>query len=116
MSEDRGSASLIAVALIVVLLAAGLGVVAIGSAVIARHRAQSAADLAALAAAGWLAAGHRSACAHASSVAAAMGTAVSDCRISGLDALVTVEATAGVRGWRAQARARAGPGSIGPVS
>ena len=52
-----------------------------GSAVIARHRAQAAADLAALAAAGRLASGPQAACASAASLAAAMSATVSACAV-----------------------------------
>ncbi|HJT91410.1 MAG TPA: pilus assembly protein TadG-related protein, partial [Mycobacterium sp.] len=52
---EQGSASLVAAAMVAVLLAVTLGGVYLGSAVIARHRAQAAADLASLAAAGRLA-------------------------------------------------------------
>lgn len=92
-----------------VLAAVTMGLVVLGSAVIARHRAQAAADLAAHAAAAGLPSGHQFACAQASSVASAMGTALSDCVIDDLDAVVVVEASTGVRHWRARALARAGP-------
>lgn len=95
--------------MITLLLAVTAGVAVLGSVVIARHRAQSAADLAALSAAAWLTDGHEIACARASSVAQAMRTAVTDCSVQGLDAVITVQAVAGVPGWRASARARAGP-------
>lgn len=95
--------------MITVLLAVTGGVAVLGSVVIARHRAQSAADLAALSAAAWLASGRQNACARAVSVATAMRTMVTDCTVQGLDTVITVEADAGVPGWRATARARAGP-------
>ncbi|OPE52010.1 helicase [Mycolicibacterium diernhoferi] len=100
---------MVGLAMIAVLSAVTVGVAVLGSVVIARHRAQSAADLAALSAAAWVAAGHQVACARAVSVAAAVRTAVTDCTVQGLDAVITVEAAAGVPGWRASARARAGP-------
>ncbi|MGK2854924.1 MAG: Rv3654c family TadE-like protein [Microbacteriaceae bacterium] len=113
VAEETGSASLIAVALIALLLAVTAGLAVLGSVVIARHRAQSAADLAALSAAVWLTSGPQAACARAVSVAAAVRTEVTDCSVQGLDAVVTVEADAGVPGWRASARARAGPAESG---
>ena len=109
-AEDTGSASVAALALIMVLLAVTAGVAVLGSVVIARHRAQSAADLAALSAAARLTSGHQIACARALSVASAMRTSVTDCAVQGLDIVVTVAADAGLPGWRASARARAGPG------
>ena len=63
-----------------VLLAITVGGVCLGAAVIARHRAQAAADLAALAAAGDLADGADAACAQASAVARAMNAAVRNAR------------------------------------
>jgi secretion/DNA translocation related TadE-like protein len=109
---ERGSASLSAVALMAVLLAITIGGVYVGSAVVARHRAQAAADLAALAAAAGLAEGAEAACAQASVVAQAMRAAVLDCGVEGLDVVVTVGAAVplgrfGVR--PARAHARAGP-------
>lgn len=96
--------------MVMVLLAVTAGVAVLGSVVIARHRAQSAADLAALSAAAALVSGHQIACGRAISVATAMRTTVTECAIDGLDAVVTVAIEAGVPGWRASARARAGPG------
>jgi secretion/DNA translocation related TadE-like protein len=78
----------------------------------ARHRAQSAADLAALAAASTAVAGERRACDAARWVTDGMGVALRSCRLSGWDALVEVSAkSAGVPGEfsPAVARARAGP-------
>jgi secretion/DNA translocation related TadE-like protein len=95
-----------------VLLAITLGAACLGSAVIARHRAQAAADLAALGAAARLADGTDAACAQASAVARAMRTAVTDCVVEDLDVVVAVEATVPLEGLRvgpARAIARAGP-------
>ena len=85
----------------------------VGSAVIARHRAQSAADLAALAAAGQLAAGQNTACGWAVSVAEQMNARVTACVVESLDAVVTVDVDAVLGRWglgTARAAARAGPG------
>jgi secretion/DNA translocation related TadE-like protein len=86
-----------------VLVSVTAGGIYVGSAVVARHRAQGAADLAALAAAARLPEGAAAACAHASAAAHATDVEMADCRIDGLDVVVTV--TAG----RARAAARAGP-------
>lgn len=76
----------------------------LGAAVVARHRTQSAADLAALAAAVALPDGADAACARAREVLAAnVSGDMADCRVEGLDVVVTV-----VSG-RARAAARAGP-------
>ena len=95
-----------------VLLAITAGGVYVGSAVIARHRAQAAADLAALAAAVNLADGTGAACTKASALARAMRTAVTQCVVEDLDVIVTVDAPLlfGRMGvGPARATARAGP-------
>jgi secretion/DNA translocation related TadE-like protein len=112
VDDETGSASIVALAMVTLLLAVTAGVAVLGSVVIARHRAQSAADLAALSSAARLMDGPRIACARATSVAQAMRTAVTDCSVQGLDAVITVQAVAGVPGWRASARARAGPADV----
>ena len=95
------------------LMSVTVGGVAVGSAVIARHRAQAAADLAALSAAGRLGAGPQAACATASSIAAEMGAGVTDCTVTELDVVVAVEIPVRLGRWgvqEAHAAARAGPG------
>ncbi|KKC02305.1 helicase [Mycobacterium nebraskense] len=78
----------------------------LGSVVVARHRAQAAADLAALAAAARLPAGAEAACARATAVAREMRTDAS-CAVDDLDVVVTVQVA--VFGGAARAAARAGP-------
>jgi secretion/DNA translocation related TadE-like protein len=93
----------------VVALIAGLHV---GAAVLARHRAAAAADLAALAAAQSAVRGESSACHRAAAVAAGMGAQVVLCRLSGWDALVEVAAPVALAlpgHGTAFGRARAGP-------
>jgi secretion/DNA translocation related TadE-like protein len=93
-----------------VLLAITTGGVYVGSAVIARHRAQAAADLAALAAAARLADGADAACGQASMVAQAMHTMVTQCVVDELDVVVTAEAPVALGVWGpARAAARGGP-------
>lgn len=97
-----------------VLAAATVGGVHIGAAVIARHRAQAAADLAALAAAASVADGAAYACGRAAELARGLGTAVVDCSVQDLDVIVAVEAPVdtGIIGLGpARAVARAGPGA-----
>jgi secretion/DNA translocation related TadE-like protein len=80
--------------------------------VIARHRAQAAADLAALAAAVYVADGSDAACAHAASLAHAMGTTVTQCAVEHLDVIVTVDAAVALGRFGtgpARATSRAGP-------
>jgi secretion/DNA translocation related TadE-like protein len=96
-------------------LALTVGTAYVGSAVIARHRAQSAADLAALAAADGLSGGVEAACERATSVAAAVHVAVTACTVDGLDVVVTVEAAMALTAWGsgpARAAARAGPAAV----
>jgi secretion/DNA translocation related TadE-like protein len=93
---------------IAVLTAVMTGVLWFGSAVVARHQAEAAADLAALAAAVAVADGERAACADARWVVEQMGGAMRSCRLSGWDALVEVDVSFGPFG-SAAGRARAGP-------
>jgi secretion/DNA translocation related TadE-like protein len=86
------------------------GGVYLGAAVVARHRAQAAADLAALAAAARLAAGPETACAQAKAVARQMRVSTTGCDVDDLDVVVTVDVRLAVGGWgSARAAARAGP-------
>ena len=80
----------------------------LGSVVVARHRAQAAADLAALAAAAWLPHGNESACARAASIAGEMRVGTTRCEVQGLDVVVTVQVAVAF-GGTARAAARAGP-------
>ncbi|CAN5708578.1 hypothetical protein BH09ACT8_BH09ACT8_44390 [soil metagenome] len=94
------------------LLTTTYGGVYLGSAVVARHRAQAAADLAALAAAQSLPSGHEQACLQAGALAAAMNAAVVRCDVDDLDVVVTVEVAVALAGGQigsARAGARAGP-------
>lgn len=89
-----------------------VGAVHVGSAVVARHRAQAAADMAALAAATRMPAGPGAACEKASAVARAMSTTVTACDADSLDVVVTVDAPLASAAWGAgpaRAVARAGP-------
>ncbi|WP_235677944.1 Rv3654c family TadE-like protein [Mycolicibacterium sarraceniae] len=96
--------------LIAALVAIALAGVQIGSAVVARHRAQAGADMAALAAAMWLPRGADSACRQAAVVSGAMGATLRGCDIDELDVMVAVDvATGRLLGGRAHATARAGP-------
>ncbi len=95
-----------------VLLAITVACVYLGSAVIARHRAQAAADLAALAAAGRLTQGRDTACSYAGALAEAMHTTLADCSVVGLDVVVAVDvpvALGRLGSGTARAVARAGP-------
>ncbi|WP_125078752.1 Rv3654c family TadE-like protein [Mycobacterium sp. P7213] len=99
-----------AAAMVAVLLSVTGGGFVLGGAVIARHRAQAIADLAALAGAGRLPAGPAEACARVKMLGARMHAGEITCTADGLDVVVTVAMP--VPGWRlgpASATARAGP-------
>ncbi len=113
---ERGSTSLIGAAMIAALAAMTVGGAHVGAAVIARHRAQAAADLAALAGAGSVPAGTDTACAQASALARAMGATTVACALHGLDIVVSVEVPTTLslpRMGPARAIARAGPADSG---
>ncbi|MDT5260152.1 MAG: hypothetical protein QOD10_5232 [Mycobacterium sp.] len=84
----------------------------LGSVVVARHRAQAAADLAALAAAARLPSGAAAACARATAVAREMRVDHAECGVDGLDVVVTVQVAIAFAG-AARAGARAGPVDTG---
>lgn len=112
VDDERGSASLVAAAMCAVLLAVTVGGAQIGATVVARHRGQAAADLAALAGAVAVPTGIGPACAKASAVAQRMATTVVSCRVDELDLIVTVEAPVALRllgTAHARVLARAGP-------
>jgi secretion/DNA translocation related TadE-like protein len=97
---------------IAVVLTVTVGGVYVGAVVVARHRAQSAADLAALAAAINLPTGREQACLQAGAVGRAMDASVVACEVEDLDVVVRAEVE--VRFARggfglARAAARAGP-------
>ncbi len=101
--------------LIAALAAITVGGVWVGSAVVGRHRAQAAADLAALAAAQRVPAGRAAACIHAQVLAAAMGAVVTRCEVEDLDVSLVVRVHTGARvGGMAVATAKAGPALAHP--
>ncbi|MDF2824229.1 MAG: hypothetical protein K0R68_1637 [Mycobacterium sp.] len=98
--------------MIAVLMFTTTAVAHVGATVVARHRAQSAADLAALAAAGRLVAGHQVACATAAAVATSVHARPAGCTVAELDVTVTVTVDVHLGRWgtgQARAAARAGP-------
>jgi secretion/DNA translocation related TadE-like protein len=110
--RDDGIATVWAAAAAAVVMTALLLGLHLGAAVAARHRAEAAADLAALAAAGHAVHGTGAACRRAEVIAERMGAVVARCVLSEWDALVEVQVpvplalpgTADAVGW-----ARAGP-------
>ena len=116
--RDRGSGTVLVLGAIAVLVAMTVGALLVVSAVVAAHRAQSAADLAALAAAGALVRGQSppSACATGAGVATRNGGRLATCSAGAdlsVEVAVDMPASAAHIGT-ATARSRAGPaGSAG---
>lgn len=109
---DRGSASVWSAGALAALLAVVVAVVHLGGVTIARHQAESAADLAALAGATRTVAGERAACARAGEITDRMRVRLDSCRVQDWDVLLEVSARpAGPLGrfGVTTARARAGP-------
>ncbi|WP_308108587.1 Rv3654c family TadE-like protein [Streptomyces antimicrobicus] len=107
VSRDRGSATVWAALVTTVLGAVFGGVLLLGQAVVARHRAAAAADLSALAAARSWARGPRAACAVALRVARAQDATLTACTVGGENAEVTARAATGP--FTPPIRSRAGP-------
>ncbi|MFF5358458.1 Rv3654c family TadE-like protein [Streptomyces scabiei] len=105
--SDRGSATVWAVGAIAALCAVFGAVLMLGQAVVIRHQAAAAADLAALAAADHWMKGSAAACATARRVARAQGGGLVRCEVEGEISDVTAVSDLGP--LTAPARARAGP-------
>ena len=109
---DRGAASILVLALGLLMVAAGLAGAAIGNTRVARHRAHNAADLGALAGAMHAVYGESDACARAERFVTANGGRMTECTVTGLE--IVVRAQVEVRPLpglvrQAEAMARAGP-------
>ena len=110
---DRGGATVLVVAMAGLLMFVMTGLAAAGGLVTAQRRAQSAADLAALAGASHF----DDACASAREVASRNAGALDACLVEGQEVLVTVSVAGPRVPWRdvrVTAEARAGPGSRPP--
>ncbi|MFF4487731.1 Rv3654c family TadE-like protein [Streptomyces sp. NPDC001544] len=105
--SDRGSATVWSVTAVAVLCVVFGAALALGQAVVARHRAAGGADLAALAAADHWADGTATACARADRVARAQGVRLVRCAMVGETSDVT--AASGRGPFTARVRSRAGP-------
>lgn len=108
--DDSGAASVAAALVLVGLLVVTVAVVQVGAVVVARHRAQAGADLAALAAASALLRGVEAGCAEARTLTQRMGVRLTRCEVIGWDAVISVEEEVpggafGARSVRAIARA-----------
>lgn len=110
--RERGSGTILAIGVGAVLIVGGLVGTALATVIAATHRADAAADLAALSAARLLVENEEEACAKARSVAAANAVELETCQTANLTVEIVVRARTGrlfgtslmVRG-----RARAGP-------
>ncbi|MEU6828388.1 Rv3654c family TadE-like protein [Nocardia beijingensis] len=112
MRDEQGLATVFACSALVALIGVTLLIAQVGAVVVARHRAQAAADLAALTAAGALVDGVEAACDEADQVARRMGARIRVCEAAQWDATVAVERNVpiGLYGDRiVRASARAGP-------
>jgi secretion/DNA translocation related TadE-like protein len=112
VARDEGSASIWMLAAGLLVMSFATTVVLAGAATIARHRAQSAADLGALAGAVRVVVDPGGACAAAAAIVMDNGAAMTGCRIDGLDMIVTTSvevAGAAVGIGPAIGVARAGP-------
>lgn len=110
--SDRGTATVWAAGAIAVLMVVTVFGLHLGAAMVARHHAEAAADLAALAGAGSVVAGERHACEQARRVTDRMRTRLMSCSVRGWDVLVrAVARPGGPMGSLGDAvgRARAGP-------
>lgn len=113
--RERGSATIWVLAMSMVVLLVGGGAILIGVAIVARHQAGAAADLAALAAAGARLEGEDRACSRAAEIAGRNGAALEDCSLD-QDGMAEVSVLIEVRigampTGAATAQARAGPAS-----
>jgi secretion/DNA translocation related TadE-like protein len=116
-ARDRGSAAVWVLSGLAIVLVATSLAVAVGVVTVARHRAATAADAAALAAATHALDGRPAACGEATTLAHANGAQIVACELRGADAIVTVRV--GLSGLLARLgsaveRARAGPLSEAP--
>ncbi|HEY0000908.1 MAG TPA: Rv3654c family TadE-like protein [Actinoplanes sp.] len=114
--RDRGAASILLLAIGLIVVAAGVAGAAVGAARVGQHRARTAADLGALAGAGLAVYGEQVACGRAAHFVAANGGRLVGCTVRGLEIVVRVEVEvgAGLLGRsglvrQAGAAARAGP-------
>lgn len=114
---EDGSATVVGAAAVLALLAVFAVVVQLGAAVATRHRAEAAADLAALAAAAWSTGGDERACAAARRVTERMSVRLVSCELRGWQSTVNVEAAPSgslASFGTARATARAGPAGTAP--
>jgi secretion/DNA translocation related TadE-like protein len=112
--QDRGSGTIYVLAMMMVVVLLTSAALALGQALIARHRAAAAADLSAISAASRVLDGPISACKTAALVARSQGARLTTCRIDGEVADVSVEVLSGLLSahYSAIGAARAGPAEV----
>jgi secretion/DNA translocation related TadE-like protein len=88
--RDEGSASIIVIAVGLATVLLGAALADAGAVIVARHHAQAAADLSALAGAAYAIQGAAAACAVAETSAHANGAHMLHCGLAGWDLIVTV--------------------------
>ncbi len=111
-ADDRGAATVWSAGVIAVMVSVAVFGMHLGAAMVARHHAESAADLAALAGAAQVLPGEQYACTQARRVTDRMRVQLESCRLRGWEVLVEVSVQP--PGWLgrlgvATAQARAGP-------
>jgi secretion/DNA translocation related TadE-like protein len=111
--RDRGAATIVVLAIGLVLVAAGGAGAAVGAARVGRHRAQVAADLGALAGAARAIEGPDIACAEAARFIAANAGRMASCEVEGLE--IVVQADVDVTGLPGPARTASAAARAGPV-
>lgn len=109
-ARDEGSVSVAACLALAALIVVTVLMIQFGAVVVARHRSQAAADLAALAAAGELRRGAEAGCAAAEGLGRRMKARITRCEVDGWDVVIWVEEKVplgpfGARSIRAVARA-----------
>ncbi|MFC4564001.1 Rv3654c family TadE-like protein [Nocardiopsis mangrovi] len=109
-ATDRGSGTVWTLLLCVIVWCTALAVVVVAGVRVDRHRAATAADLAAVAGAREAARGTRPACAAARDVAAANGARLTSCTVSGL--ILHAEVSTPTRTWPGATTARAAAGPV----
>ncbi len=116
---ERGAATVWVVALLALVWMVAMAVVHAGAARVARHQAQSAADLSALAAAGVAYFGPTEACRRAEVVAEANSARIESCSVADgvAELMLSVHLELPILGVReVPAMARAGPAGVSPTS
>nr|VDG62151.1 helicase/secretion neighborhood TadE-like protein [Streptococcus thermophilus] len=109
--DDRGHATILSASIVAAVVSLAMVVAGLVSHTAGTHRAQMAADLAAVAGATALYAGHTGAqvCATAEKTASLNGAELRDCALDGADVLVTAAVSTAGGARDAEATARAGP-------